>query len=85
MSRIRVTIDHLVLKGVEPAARKAMVEALQQELSRAISDPSARGDWSGSRRTPVLRLGRMPLEPGPLGGRKFGNGLAKSIGRGIKS
>jgi hypothetical protein len=80
MSRIEVTIDRLALNGFDAADRKALVEGLRSELSRVLADPAARAEWARSRRTPVLRLGRMPLEPGPAGGRKFGMRLAGSIG-----
>jgi hypothetical protein len=84
VSRVQVTIDQLVLRGFDPADRKALVEGLQGELSRVLADPAARAAWARSHRTPVLRLGRMPLEPGTSGGREFGGGLARAIGRGLK-
>jgi hypothetical protein len=84
MSRIRVTIDRLALKGFDAADRKAIEEGLRSELSRLLADPSARAEWARSRRTPVLRLGRMPLEPGPAGVRKFGVSMARAIGKGLK-
>jgi hypothetical protein len=84
MSRVRVTIDQVVLRGLEPAERKALLEGLQGELSRVLSDAAARADWAKSHRTPVLKLGRMPIEPGPAGGRKFGGGLARAIGKGLR-
>jgi hypothetical protein len=84
MSRIRVTIDRLVLKGMEPGNHKALVEGLQAELSRVLADPAARAEWARSRRTPVLRLGPMAMQPGPSGGRSFGEGLARAIGRSLK-
>ena len=85
MSRIRVTIDRLALKGFEAADRKAIEEGLRSELSRVLADPAARTEWARSRRTPVLRLGRMQFEPGPAGGRKFGGNVARAIGKGLKS
>ena len=81
MSRITLTIDRLILKGLEAGDQQALVEGLQGELSRVLSDPEARADWARPHRTPVLRLGPMPLEPGPSGGRKFGTGMARAIGR----
>jgi hypothetical protein len=84
MSIIRVTIDRLALKGFEAADRKALVEGLESELSRVLSDPATRAEWARSRRTPVLRLGRMSLEPGPAGGCKFGASVARGIGKGLK-
>ncbi len=84
MSRVRVTINRLVLKGLEAADRKALVEGLQAELSQVLSDPGARAEWAHSHRTPVLRLGRMPLETGTAGGRKFGKQVARAVGKGLK-
>ena len=84
MSRIRVTIDRIVLSGMQPAERTSLVEALRSELSRVLADPATRADWARSHRTPVLKLGRMPVEPGPAGGRKLGGGMARAIGKGLK-
>jgi hypothetical protein len=84
MRRIQLTIDQLVLKGFEPADRRTLIEGLQTELSQLLSDPSARTAWARSHRTPVMKLGRMPLEAGPSGGRKFGASVARAIGKGLK-
>ena len=84
MSHVRVTIDQLVLKGLEPVERKAIVEGLQRELAQILSDSAARAEWAHSHRTPVLRLGQLPLESGASGGRKFGERLDGAIGRRLK-
>ena len=84
MSRVRVTIDQLVLRGVGPEERHTMVEGLKAELSRVLADPATRGDWARSHRTPVIKLGRVTLEPGSAGSRKFGGGLARGIGKRLK-
>jgi hypothetical protein len=84
MSRIRVTIDEVVLRGIEPAARKPLVEGLEAELSRTLIDAAGRTEWARSRRTPVMRLGRIAMESSPSGARKFGAGVARAIGRGLK-
>jgi hypothetical protein len=84
MSRITLSIDRLVLKGIDPADRNALVQGLEAELSRVLADPATRAEWARSHRTPVLRLGRMPLEPGPAGGRKFGSAVARAVGKGLK-
>jgi len=81
MRSIRVSIDRLVLKGFEPGDRTALVEALQSELSTILRDPATQVQ---SHRTPVLWLGRMPFERGPVGGRRLGNNVAQAIGRGLK-
>jgi hypothetical protein len=84
MSRIRVNIDQLVLKGFDPAERKALVEGLHRELSRVLSDATVRSEWAFPHRTPVLKLGGMPFEPGPSGSRKFGGSVARGIGKGLE-
>jgi len=84
MSRIKLTIDRLVLTGFEPADRIALVEGLQGELSRVLADSAPGGGQERSRRTPVLRLRPMPFELGPAGGRKFGQGLARAVSRSLK-
>ena len=85
MSRIRVTIDELVLKGIAAGDRNALVDGLRSELARVLSDPAARVEWARTHRTPVLRLGQLPLESGPSGGRTFGKSMARAIGRGLKA
>jgi hypothetical protein len=84
MSRINLTIDKLVLRGFRAGDRKALAEGLQSELSRVLANPVTRAEWVQSHRTPVLQLGKMPFEPGPSGGRKFGNGMARAIGKELK-
>lgn len=84
MSRIRVTIDALTLKGFDPADGRALIEGLRSELTRVLADPLTRAEWARSHRTPVLRLGQIPIESGSAGSRKFGQGMARAIGRGLK-
>jgi hypothetical protein len=85
MSKIHVNIDRLVLSGLDPAARTAFVNGLKSELARTLADPAMRAAWAQSHRTPVLRLSRIALDPGPMGARKLGGQVAKRIiGRGLK-
>ena len=84
MSKIHVTIDRLVLSGLDPAARHAFVAGLKTELTRGLADPAQHADLANSRQTPVLRLGRVSLDPGVGGSRKLGGQVAKGIIRGIK-
>jgi hypothetical protein len=85
MSRIHLTIDRLVLKGLQPGQDKALVESLRAQLTEMLSDRSTRAEWARARRTPVLKLGPVPMEAGSAGGRKIGAQIARSIGRGLKS
>jgi hypothetical protein len=84
VGRVRVSIDKLVLNGFDSADREAVVGGLQGELARVLSDPAAHAEWARSRRTPVLHLGSLPWEPGPRGGRKLGDGIARAIGKELK-
>jgi hypothetical protein len=83
MSRIRVTIDRLVLHGIERAEGTALADALRTQLMQVVGELSARREFSGSRRTPVVKLG-MNLEPGLGGARKLGSGMARAIGKSLK-
>lgn len=83
MKQIQVTIDRVVLRGFEPADRAAFVRGLKSELAHVLAEPAMRAGWIGSRRTPVLRLGKMPLAQGPAGARKLGAGVAGAIGKGM--
>jgi hypothetical protein len=83
MSRIEVNIDRIVLRGIDPADRQALVNGLQSELARILADPAARAAISQSRRTPVLRLGKISMGQGTAGARKLGGGIAQAIGKGM--
>jgi hypothetical protein len=81
MSERRVTlhIDRLVLRGIDPLDQHALVDGLKTEMARVLADPANRASLEQSRRTPVLRLGRMPLDPGLAGARSFGGSLGRAI------
>ena len=83
MSRIRVTINHLVLSGFEAGDRRPFVEGLQEELLKALANPATRADWAHSHSTPVLRLRPLQFEGSPSGRRRFASSLAHKIVRGL--
>lgn len=78
---VKVNIDRVVLRGIDPADRHAFVQGLRAELTRILADPAARAAFTQSRRLPVLRLGRVQLDPGRAGARRLGAGIANSVGR----
>jgi hypothetical protein len=84
VSRIHLTIDRLVLNGLERGQEKALVESFRTELSKILADRRTRSEWAHSHRTPVLKLGRVPMESGAAGGGKLGVRMAGAIGRGLK-
>ena len=83
MSQIHLHIDRIVLRGIDPADREVLLQSLQSELARVLAEPAAQAALARSRRTPVLRLGKMLMTPGPAGARKLGSGIARAIGKGI--
>jgi hypothetical protein len=85
MSRIHLTIGRLQLNGLQPGQEKALVESLRTQLTQMLADRSTRGEWAHSHRTPVVKLGPVPLQSGPSGGRQIGANIARGIGRGLKT
>jgi hypothetical protein len=84
MTRIRLNLDRLILRGVEPLEAKALAETLQSQLLELLAERERRKQWARSHRTPLLKLGRIPLQAGITGARKFGAQMADAIGRGLK-
>ena len=84
VSRIRLTIDRVVLNGFEHVEAKALATTLESQLSQVLADKGTRNTWAHPHRTPVLKLGRMPLEPGTTGAQNFGKTLGRAVGRGLK-
>jgi hypothetical protein len=82
--RVQVSIDRLVLRGIDPAHQKAFAESLKAELVRALADPATLSAVTGPRRTQVLRLGPATLQPGAAGARSLGATVARGIGKGVK-
>jgi hypothetical protein len=78
--RLALAQDRLVLHGIERAEGTALADELRGQV---IGELSARRGFSGSRRTPVVKLG-MNLEPGLGGARKLGSGMARAIGKSLK-
>jgi len=84
MSRIHLVIDRIVLNGLQPGQDKAVVESLKKQLTTILSDRGTRAAWAHSHRTPVLKLGDVPIANGAAGARSFGAQVARGIGRGLK-
>jgi hypothetical protein len=84
VSRIRLTIDRMVLSGFQHVDAKALANALESQLSQVLADKATRRAWARPHRTPVLKLGRMTLQPGTTGAQNFGRRLGNAVGRGLK-
>lgn len=83
-SCLNVHIDHLVLRGIDPGDKLAFANGLKAELARVLSSPEARASITRSRKTAVMRLGKLPMEPGLAGARRLGTHVARAIGKGMK-
>jgi hypothetical protein len=81
--RINVTIDRLVLRGIDRHDAVAVTGSLKAELARALGASTDRGASLRPRVAPVLRLGRLPLDAGRAGGRRFGASVARGIAKGV--
>jgi hypothetical protein len=84
MSRIRVTIDRVVLNGFDSSERQAVIDGLRAELARVLADPRSAAASARPYRTEVVRLGAIPAERGPAGGRGFGRQLGRAIERSLQ-
>ena len=80
MSRVRVTIGRLALRGFDPGQARAVGEGLRAELARLLADPALR-PAARPRRAPVLRLGALPMAEGGAGA--LGRAVARAIARGL--
>lgn len=82
-ARIRITIDALMLRGIAPEQRLALVAGLQSELGRLFAAPEAVAALKESRSIESLPLRRMqvaaessPAQMGALAARHIARGLA---------
>lgn len=80
---MKIQIDRLVLRGLDPQHQRAFAEALQTELARALQTPQARAAMQSSSTTPALKLGRLPMQPGVGGARTLARGVARAVAGGI--
>ena len=85
MSRLSVSIDRLALGGFNPAERAAFEQGLRAELARTLADPALQAQLytrtAVTRNLPVLRLGKVALEPGISGARNLGRAVARAVGK----
>lgn len=82
--KIELDIDRLVLRGIDPAQRRVLVEAIRSELERILANPGMGAALARSRQTPVLRFTNLRFEPGAAGARNLGANVGRAIGRGLK-
>lgn len=83
-TRVRVHIDRLVLRGIDPLDRQGFVSGFETELARVVGNRVTLEALERSARTPVMRLGTIPMPAGPAGARSLGKGVARAIAKGTK-
>lgn len=84
MSRVRVRIGQIAVRGLDAAASAAVIEGLRVELARALRDASAATLPARSHRTPVMKLAPLTLQPGNSGARQLGVKAAGAIARKVR-
>ncbi|MGD0830448.1 MAG: hypothetical protein ABR907_05870 [Terracidiphilus sp.] len=81
---LNLTIDRLALGGFDPAERAAFEQGLRSGLASALADTAMQAQiYSRSstvRSIPVLRLGKVTLQPGISGARNLGIAVARAVG-----
>jgi hypothetical protein len=80
-ARVKVVIDRLVLRGVDPHQVQALADGLKAELARTLAQPGASAGLP--RNVPVLQLADAPLHAGRASARAFGTNLAGAIRKGV--
>jgi hypothetical protein len=76
--RVEVEIRELVLRGLPPAERHRIGEALREELASLLSRSWAEGAGPASREAPRLDGGRIRLTPG-AGPERTGRRIARAV------
>jgi hypothetical protein len=79
MSRVRVRIDQVAVRGLDSVAADAVIDALRLELARVLVKSTALP--TRSQRTPVVKLGPIPLQVGSSSARNLGQSTAHAIAR----
>lgn len=83
--RVSIQIDRLVLKGIPAEDRLAFASGLKAELARLLGSPDSVASLHNSLNTPLMRLGKVPMEPGMAGARALGRQVARRVGKRVKS
>lgn len=79
MSRVRVHIDNIAVRGLDSAAADAAIDGLRLELTRLLQQTVV--SPARAQRTPVMRVGPVTLRAGSAGARQLGVSAAGAIAR----
>jgi hypothetical protein len=82
--QVRVRIDALVLRGMDPGRRDGFVAGFRAELERLLARAAAGAAFAHERSTPARRLGNLHVtqsEPADRMGRRAAARVAEGIRR----
>lgn len=79
----RLHIEEMVLHGFGVVDRHRIGDAVQQELSRLLTEPGATGTLTRSAYRPMIDAGSVQVEPG-LTPEAIGIKIAQSLHKGIR-
>jgi hypothetical protein len=82
MSRVRVSIDALVLRGFPPEDRYRIALGLQRELTRLLSSHDSSRDLGGLASAALMKVPPVPVAPGAKP-HSVGAQVARAIGRSL--
>ena len=82
MSRVRVRIDQIAVRGLDAAASSAVIEGLRVELARVLRDAPTLPVHS--HRTPLMKLAPLSLQTGTAGARQLGVQAAGATARKVR-
>jgi hypothetical protein len=84
MTRVKLSIDTLVLRGFPREDRHAIARGLREELTRLLSEPGMASDLQRLPGAPLMKLPHITLGPA-LKPRSVGEHVGRAIGRRLKS
>jgi hypothetical protein len=80
MTRVKLHIESLALKGFRHEDRHEIAAGLEAELGRLLADPAALHRLTAEGHVPRLALGRLAIAPGSKPG-QIGQAAAQGISR----
>jgi hypothetical protein len=82
MSRVRIHIHQIAVRGLDAADSTAVIDGLRVELARVLRGATALPDRS--HRMSVMKLAPLTLQPGNAGARQLGVKAAGAIARKVR-
>jgi hypothetical protein len=81
--KINVTIDRVVLRGIDANLAPALTESLKKELIRTLAQPGSQTRLQNTHDAGLIKVGKVQLKAGRVGARQFGTGVGRAIAKGV--